>query len=493
MKRLLSFLLVITLILTTSVTTLATTINREAEEHIFNQLSRANIPNAAIAVIQGGETSYIFKDSEYNTLFQIGSVAKSFTGFGVLLLEDMGLLSVTDPVNQHLPWFDVRYNGVLVPHEDITIYNLLHHTSGLTSDERYFPAILGGALTKDEVIAELIGIELSFYPSTLYGYGNINYVILGFIIEAVSGQSYDEFMTEYVLHPLSLYNTFTDMQRAHESGRVIGGNRLGFFQVRPWNPPVSPVAVPAMFIYSGITDMARWAGIHLGTVEISEQFARVVQRSHEHNYASNAPFADMDYFYGAGWQVDSAASTVVHAGDTMGYSAIISMCHYSDTAVAIVVNLNYMSMRALSNIILDAMQNGVYNSVRMDLRVIFDTVFTILTTLGAVYIGLFMRLIIKSAKRLRNGEVIKVNFTSKNIKGLVDPIIMLAVAVGFYVVPSMLTGNTHTVTVLFSPASITLAEIAIWVMVAYSWCSFFAIVFGISPVKEKKPKNEPLG
>ena len=78
-------------------------ISSEAEEHILNELRRANIPNAAVAVIEGGETSYILKDSTYDTLFQIGSVAKSFTGFGVLLLEDMGLLSVNEPVNQHLP------------------------------------------------------------------------------------------------------------------------------------------------------------------------------------------------------------------------------------------------------------------------------------------------------------------------------------------------------------------------------------------------------
>ena len=115
-----------------------TAISRDAEEHILNELRRANIPNAAVAVIQDGETSYILKSSAHDTLFQIGSVAKSFTGFGVLLLEDMRLLSVYDPVNQHLPWFWVSYNGTPVPHEDMTIYNLLHMTSGFTSDERLF-------------------------------------------------------------------------------------------------------------------------------------------------------------------------------------------------------------------------------------------------------------------------------------------------------------------------------------------------------------------
>ncbi|MCL2621292.1 MAG: serine hydrolase, partial [Defluviitaleaceae bacterium] len=127
----------VVLILALPITTFAQTIiSNEAEEHILSELRRANIPNAAVAVMQNGETSYIFKDSTQDTLFQIGSVTKSFTGFGVLLLEDMGLLSVSDPVNRHLPWFDVRYNDIPVT---VTIYNLLQHRSGLTSDERLFP------------------------------------------------------------------------------------------------------------------------------------------------------------------------------------------------------------------------------------------------------------------------------------------------------------------------------------------------------------------
>jgi len=212
----------------------ASVISNEAEEHILSELRRANIPNAAIAVIQNGETTYIFKDSTHDTLFQIGSVAKSFTGFGVLLLEDMGLISVSDPINQHLPWFEVHYNGSPVPHQDITIYNLLHHTSGFTSDERRFPPSFSG-ITADGFKEQLIGVELAFYPSTNFVYGNASYVILGLLIEAVSGQSYDEFMTQYVLRPLGLYNIFTDIQRAHETGRIIGGNRLGFSRIRPQN------------------------------------------------------------------------------------------------------------------------------------------------------------------------------------------------------------------------------------------------------------------
>ena len=282
MKKFLPLILASLLVLAIPLSVSAT-ISHDAETHILNELNRANIPNAAIAVIQDGETSYILKDSAYNTLFQIGSVSKSFTAFGVLLLEDMGLLSVSDPVSRHLPWFEVRYNGEPVPHEDITIYTLLQHTSGFTSDERRFPSTVE-ELSEDELIAQLAGIELAFYPSQGHLYGNVNYVILGLLIEAVSGQSYDDFMTQNVLHPLGLYNTFTNAARAHDTGRVTGGHRLGFLRPRPTNAQWASLTMPSGGMYSSIADMARWAGIHLGVVAVNEQFTRVSQRAHENNH-----------------------------------------------------------------------------------------------------------------------------------------------------------------------------------------------------------------
>lgn len=449
------------------------TISNEAEEHILNELRRARIPNAAIAVMQDGETSYIFKDSTHETLFQIGSISKSFTGFGVLLLEDMGLLSVYDPVNQHLPWFDVRYNGQSVPHEDVAIYNLLQHTSGLTSDERRFPSSF--IETTDELISRYTGIELAFYPSTQHVYGNVNYVILGLLIEAVSGQSYDAFMTEQVLRPLGLYNTFTNIERAYETDRVIGGNRLRFLQAVSWNPPVNPITIPTGYIYSNITDMARWAGIHLGIVDISEQFARVVQRSHE-NIGSMDFFAHGNYFYTAGWNVTDEADRVRHNGSTPGYSASLRMYPHTNTAVVVLGNLTDRVV-PFGAFVSDTIAGEPFGRIGMDFNTIIDIFFTVLTILGIVYIGLFIRLFVKLRKRLRSGEMIKWSFTSKNIKWLFDPIFSIAGLVALYVVPSIYGNTSYQFAAMFSPASMTPAIIATWVGVVYSLCSFGVKVF----------------
>ena len=452
--------------------------SREAETHILDELRRARIPNAAIAVTQDGETSYIFRDSTHETLFQIGSISKSFTGFGVLLLEDMGLLSVYDSVNQHLPWFEVRYNGEPVPHGDISVYNLLQHTSGLTSDERRFPSAF--IETTDELISRYTGIELAFYPSTRHVYGNVNYVILGLLIEVVSGQSYDAFMTEQVLHPLGLYNTFTNTERAYETGQVIGGNRLRFLQAVAWNPPVNPITIPTGYIYSDITDMARWAGVHLGTVDISEQFVRVVQRSHE-NIGSMDFFAHGNYFYTAGWNVTEEGDRVRHNGSTPGYSASLRIYPHTNTAVVVLGNLTD-GLVPFGAFVSDIIAGEPFGRVGMGFNTILDLFLTVLTISGIVYVGLLIRLSIKLTKRLRSGAVIKGSFALKNIKWLFDPIFAIIGLIAIYVVPSIYGNTSYQFAIMFSPASMTPAIIATWIGVVYSLFSWWTKVF-VRPIE----------
>lgn len=461
----------VVLILALPITTFAQTIiSNEAEEHILSELRRANIPNAAVAVMQNGETSYIFKDSTQDTLFQIGSVTKSFTGFGVLLLEDMGLLSVSDPVNRHLPWFDVRYNDIPVT---VTIYNLLQHRSGLTSDERLFP-MAKVTETTDEFIARLIGLELAFRPSTRHIYGNINYIILGLIIEAVSGQSYDEFMTQQVLHPLGLHNTFTNMERAHETGRVIGGNRLRFLQPVSWNPPIHPTSIPTGWIYSSITDMVRWADIHLGTADVSEQFARVAQRSHE-NIGSVDFFTHGDYSYTAGWYVSYGNNRIRHNGSTPGYSASFRIYPHTNTAVIVLGNLAHGAV-PFGAFVSDVLGGEPFDSVEMEFFAILDVIYTVLTALGAVYVGLFIRLVVKLIKRRNDGEMAKRRRTFK-MTWIIDPIISVVALVLLYVGPSMTANMSYEFVRMYSPASYAFAIAVAWVAVVYSLCSLFIKIF----------------
>ena len=453
----------------------------EAEEHILNELRRAGIPNAAVAVIQDEETSFILKNSELDTVFEIASVTKPFTAFGVLLLEDMGLLSVYDPVNQHLPWFKVHYNGMPVPHEDISIYNLIHHTSGLSQNENRFPR---AALTEttDEFIARLIGMELDFYPSTNVVYSNMGYIILGLLIEAVSGQPYEDFMIQQVLHPIGLYNTFTNTQRARTSGQAVNGYVRGFLQVRQgaYGIYTHSTNIPTGGIYSSVADLARWAGIQLGIVEVSEQFARVVQRSHTLHYYSDVIVADSGSFFSGGWFINEENGSIEHMGDRPTWAALIRILPENNTAVVVLANLR-LWVDDLGTMPLEAVLNGTFTTLGRDWNQMSDIFFSIVCAVGIIYIGLFVRIIVKLRKRLKSGEVIKANFSAKSIKKLISgSILSIAFLTLYYIFPYVLMGITRASLINNFVTSFGVAAIAMWIMVLYDVFAWWTKMF-VSP------------
>jgi len=137
---------------------------------VQEELAKAKIPNSTVAIIQGENVEYLSypdaaADSEQMldmyALFQIGSVSKAYTGLGILLLEDDGLLSLEDPVSKYLPWFTVSYEGKTVPSDVLTIADLIYHTSGFTNSESKYPnAIIGISL--EESVRQINESELAF-------------------------------------------------------------------------------------------------------------------------------------------------------------------------------------------------------------------------------------------------------------------------------------------------------------------------------------------
>ena len=102
----------------------------------------SGVPGISVSILQGHETFYFasgYADREgaltasEDTLYELASVSKAFTGAGVLLLEEKGLLSLDDSIVNYMPWFTLRYQGKPVDMGSVTLNNFLHHTSGLTN------------------------------------------------------------------------------------------------------------------------------------------------------------------------------------------------------------------------------------------------------------------------------------------------------------------------------------------------------------------------
>ncbi|MEM3581479.1 MAG: serine hydrolase [Candidatus Bathyarchaeia archaeon] len=194
------------------------------EEFIFEKLSRTHLPGLSLAIIEDGELAYCrgfgFRDLDYGlmatpeTLYGVGSVTKSFTALSIMQLAEKGKLSLEDPVKKYVP-IDLEPKGG----KPVKIWHLLCHASGIPA-LAYAEGLIRymtGAGGKWVLIASAEDLftfmrDANHWALTKPGerwfYLNEGYVILGYIIEKVSGISYDKYVKENILKPLKMDRSF---------------------------------------------------------------------------------------------------------------------------------------------------------------------------------------------------------------------------------------------------------------------------------------------
>ena len=154
-----------------------------------------------------------------DSIFQIMSMTKPVTAIGIMMLAEEGKLSVRDPVEQYLPEFKnlrvVENQGpdaarLGIPDHAITIRDLMTHTAGFTdaapADIKDYRQLMNVPL--DEVVRQLAKEPLLFQPGTAWSYSSAGIEVLGRIIEVCSGQKYEDFISERILKPLGMKDSF---------------------------------------------------------------------------------------------------------------------------------------------------------------------------------------------------------------------------------------------------------------------------------------------
>jgi len=259
------------------------------------------------------------------------------------------------------------------------------------------------------------------------------------------------------------------MQNAHATGRTIRGHQRAFFRQAPVDSEYSSISIPSGHIYSNITDMARWMGIHLGLIDVPENFARVVQRSQQDFHTSSNPFAEFDYYHVAGgWLVWSDSGNIEHNGTTTGYFAVARISNAYDTAVVILGNLGVfgLTVTGLADVTLDAVIHGVFDRVGVDFYVILDIVLTAAIIWGIFSLYKLVRLLIKTVSRIRGSETIKYN--GIKAKWLFDLVFAVAVLLAVYVILPNIFGLPTTLLIIIMPINFLIAIIFAWIDLAHS-------------------------
>jgi len=170
----------------------------------------------AFAVVQNGAVVAVESqgDAGPDTAYNIASVTKMFTAVSVLQLVDAGKLTLDSPIARFYPAFPRAH--------EITIRELLDHTSGIHNylDEALSDGTVNRRTTPDAILTEMAKRPLDFPPGTKWGYSNTNYVMLGRIVERVSGQSLERYESEHIYRPAGM--THTAMGRAATGTSVAG-------------------------------------------------------------------------------------------------------------------------------------------------------------------------------------------------------------------------------------------------------------------------------
>ena len=294
-------------------------------------------PGAAVIVTRKGQTilrkGYGMADLEMkipiepDMVFRLGSVTKQFTAVAILMLEEQGKLSVTDPITRFLP--DYPTAG-----QTITIEHLLTHSSGIrsmTSMPEWRPA-----WRKDFSLTELIDFfknqPMDFKPGERWLYNNSGYILLGAIIEKASGQSYEDFLRKNIFEPLGMKQTYYDRTERIIPRRVKGYQRgVAGFGNAPFLSMSQPYSAGALA--STVDDLAIWnSAIWSNRLLKKETLARA--------HTPYSLLGGKSTGYGYGWMVGvyEGHRTVEHGGGIHGFATYVLSMPDDGVYVAILTN-----------------------------------------------------------------------------------------------------------------------------------------------------------
>ena len=294
------------------------------------------VPGASLLVTRDGKAivrrGYGYANLEEHvraspeTNYRMASVTKQFTAACILLLKQDGKLRLEDRVRKWLPELPAS-------DDRITVYHLLTHSSGLIDYEDLIPANRTTQLDDADVLSLIASQHrLYFEPGSAHRYSNGGYVLLGLIVQRVSGLDLADFMKERIFQPLGMEHT---LMYEHNRGPQVTDRAYGYSDIRgKWTRTDQDITSATRGdggIYSSIEDLARWDAALYTDKLLNADSRRMA-------FSAHAPTDDPDVDYGFGWRISGA--TVWHSGESIGFRNVIIRWPKQHLAVIILSNRN---------------------------------------------------------------------------------------------------------------------------------------------------------
>jgi CubicO group peptidase (beta-lactamase class C family) len=272
------------------------------------------------------------------TRFRIGSITKQFTAMAILILQERGKLSVQDRLCRYLTTCPQAW-------APITLEQLLTHTSGIPDYTNFadFPDVIGTPVSVADLIARFADKPLDFPPGAHWGYSNSGYILLGAIVERVSGEPYAAFLQDSIFGPLGLKDSGYDINNP-----TLPEHATGYLSahVKPVYLDMSEFYA-AGALYSTVADLYTWDRALAAHRLISRQSTDAMFAVHIPCPANGCALAS-DLGYGYGWFVakDAGRTLIYHLGHIDGFLTFNGF--YPDDDVDVVVLSNMDSSAVLS-------------------------------------------------------------------------------------------------------------------------------------------------
>jgi CubicO group peptidase (beta-lactamase class C family) len=307
------------------------------------QLSDAGIPGGSLVIVRDGrivdERGFGTADPSgrpvtATTPFVIGSLSKSITALAVMQLVDAGEVALDSPVRRYLPEFRVADPAVS---DRITVRDLLTHTSGLSTPVGIAP-LTTAPTSLDARVRDLATAELVSEPGTRYAYSNANYLVLGRLVEVVSGEPFGAYVQAHVFNPLGMAHAATDRATADAAG-LTDAHRLWFGLADDHAPLDRPDLVPAGWMTASADDLGRLliAELDGGRYEGRSVVSPTAVREMQTGIVSTG---SGDERMGMGWVASTLDGDriVAHAGSTTDMAAIQVLVPDRHLGVAVLFN-----------------------------------------------------------------------------------------------------------------------------------------------------------
>ncbi len=297
-----------------------------------------------------------------NTKHRLGSITKQFTAMLIIQLVEQGKLELDVPITKYLSDYP-KMTG-----DQITIHHLLTHTAGIpnyTSFSNFYNQHSRNHFEPEEFVRVFADSTLHFTPGEKFEYSNSGYFLLGYIIEKVSGKSYEQMLQDNIFTPLKMNDTGYDHHKTIIQNRASGYEKYGIsYNNAAYLDMSLPYAAGSM--YSTTEDLYLWDRALYNNQLVSEKYKDLIFTPHIKAGKRN---------YGYGWSVGyeltgiakDSVNMIEHGGGINGFNTNIARIPQDQHLIVLLNNTGRTSLQNMRDVIINILYDAPYEKPKKSL------------------------------------------------------------------------------------------------------------------------------